>query len=82
MSAKPVPSKAEWVYVDKTAIEQAVASAPTEPRIVPGGSACNTMVGIGQLGGKARFMGKCGSGPMSRLFRADLQRQHVEPMPV
>ena len=71
--------KGGMVYVDKHVIGQTMALAASEPRVVPGGSACNTMMGIGQLGGKARFVGKCGSGPMGRLFRADLRRQHVEP---
>jgi sugar/nucleoside kinase (ribokinase family) len=72
--------KGGMVYVDPVVIDSAVARASGDVRVVPGGSACNTMVGIGQLGGTARFVGKCGAGPMGRLFRDDLLRQHVEPM--
>jgi sugar/nucleoside kinase (ribokinase family) len=48
--------------------------------VVPGGSACNTVVGIGNLGGKARFVGKCGKGDMGKLIETDLRRHHVEPV--
>ncbi|MCK7509680.1 MAG: hypothetical protein MZV70_40315 [Desulfobacterales bacterium] len=41
---------------------------PARPRVVPGGSACNTVVGVGQLGGAARFVGKCGQGAMGEFF--------------
>jgi sugar/nucleoside kinase (ribokinase family) len=72
--------KGGMIYVDQTVIEQAMASAASEPHVVPGGSACNTVMGVGQLGGKARFVGKCGAGPMGRMFQADLHRQQVEPV--
>ncbi len=67
-------------YVDKAFIDYTVGAATLTPDVVPGGSACNTMVGIGRLGGAARFVGKCGNGPMGQLFRTDLQKQNVEPM--
>lgn len=71
--------KGGMTYVTKEAIDRTVEMATQAPKIVPGGSACNTMVGIGQLGGRARFVGKCGNGPMGQLFRSDLNKQHVEP---
>ena len=43
------------------------------------GSACNTAVGIGKLGGKARFIGKCGQGDMATLFEEDLRKNNVQP---
>jgi sugar/nucleoside kinase (ribokinase family) len=36
-------------------------------------------VGVGRLGGRARFVGKCGNGEWGRFFRQDLLRQNVEP---
>ena len=66
-------------YVDRTFIETALTRASSEPKIVPGGSACNTVVGVGKLGGAARFVGKCGSGRWGNLFCEDLIRQNVEP---
>ena len=72
--------KGGMVYVEKTFIDHTVGRATLTPAVVPGGSACNTMVGIGRLGGCARFVGKCGNGPMGQLFRVDLKKQNVEPM--
>jgi sugar/nucleoside kinase (ribokinase family) len=72
--------KGGMTYVEKSAIDETVASASQGPIVVPGGSACNTMVGIGRLGGQARFVGKCGNDNMGRLFRDDLRDQNVDPM--
>ncbi len=77
---KTVAVKGGMTYVDKTVIDDTVAMATGMPKMVPGGSACNTMVGIGRLGGKARFVGKCGNGHLGEMFRSDLKRQKVEPM--
>ncbi len=70
--------KGGMTYVDKTYIDRTVSLATAPPQIVPGGSACNTVVGIGRLGGQARFIGKCGTGPMGRLFRGGLEKQGVD----
>lgn len=72
--------KGGMIYVDKNVIDETVAMAGRKPIVVPGGSACNTMVGIGRLGGQARFVGKCGNGRMGQLFRKDLEKQKVEPL--
>lgn len=72
--------KGGMTYVDKTFIDEMVSQASADPQIVPGGSACNTVVGIGRLGGQARFVGKCGNGDMGRLFRDGLQNQCVDPL--
>jgi sugar/nucleoside kinase (ribokinase family) len=66
-------------YVSKEFIEKTLSLASNRPSLVPGGSACNTTVGIGNLGGAARFVGKCGTGEMGRFFETDLIRQNVEP---
>jgi sugar/nucleoside kinase (ribokinase family) len=50
-----------------------------EPVVVPGGSACNTAVGIGKLGGRSRFIGKCGQDDMATLFEEDLKKNNVQP---
>jgi sugar/nucleoside kinase (ribokinase family) len=72
--------KGGMTYVDKEFIEQTLARASSRPQIVPGGSACNTALGIGMLGGRARFVGKCGNGVMGNLFIEDLKKHHVEPL--
>jgi sugar/nucleoside kinase (ribokinase family) len=66
-------------YVDREFIEQTLSHITQKPIIVPGGSACNTVVGIGKLGGPARFVGKSGCGEMARLFETDLKINNVDP---
>lgn len=67
-------------YVSRKFIEETLSLSSKPPSLVPGGSACNTIVGIGKLGGTARFIGKCGNGEMGRFFETDLIRQNVEPL--
>lgn len=70
--------KGGMTYVDKGFIDKTLAMTTTPVQVVPGGSACNTVVGIGRLGGKACFVGKCGNGPMGRLLRTDLEKHGVQ----
>jgi sugar/nucleoside kinase (ribokinase family) len=72
-------AKGGMLYVDNNFIEQALQSSQSKPEMVQGGSACNTVVGVGKLGGVARFIGKCGSGRMGDFFEAELRKQNVEP---
>jgi sugar/nucleoside kinase (ribokinase family) len=71
--------KGGMTLVEKDFIEAALTRSSGERTILPGGSACNTAVGVGRLGGRARFVGKCGNGEWGRFFREDLLRQNVEP---
>ena len=71
--------KGGMTYVSREFIEDTVSLSSQPPILVPGGSACNTVVGVGKLGGKARFLGKCGNGQMGQFFENDLKRQNVEP---
>jgi sugar/nucleoside kinase (ribokinase family) len=52
--------------VDIEFIETALARTSGKAKIVPGGSACNTVVGVGRMGGQSRFVGKCGNGEWIR----------------
>ena len=72
-------AKGGMIYVDKDIIEQTLQQAKSKARIVPGGSACNTAVGVAKLGGQSRFVGKCGRGQMGDLFENDLKKQNVQP---
>ena len=72
--------KGGMTYVNKAFIDETLLLTSQAPSLVPGGSACNTVVGIGKLGGTARFVGKCGSGAMGEFFKNDLKRQNVEAM--
>ena len=54
--------------VDNAWIERTLAKGSGTATIVAGGSACNTIVGVGKLGGKARFVGKCGTDHWGRQY--------------
>ncbi|MBW2433162.1 MAG: adenosine kinase, partial [Deltaproteobacteria bacterium] len=45
--------KGGMTYVSKEFIEKTLSLASNKPRLVPGGSACNTIVGVGKIGGKS-----------------------------
>ena len=72
-------AKGGMIYVDKVFIEQILQQTVSETVMVPGGSACNTAVGVAKLGGKAQFVGKCGKGQMGDFFENDLKAQNVQP---
>ena len=50
--------KGGMTYVDKEFIDDTLSLASQRPALVPGGSACNTVVGIGKLGGAALKLGR------------------------
>ncbi len=60
-------------------LEKILNQASTKPIVVPGGSACNTAVGIGRLGGRARFVGKRGDDDTGHFFEKALAARGVEP---
>ena len=72
-------AKGGMIYVDKDFIEQTLLQSQSKTIIVPGGSACNTAVGVAKLGGESQFVGKCGSGQMGNFFENDLKVQNVQP---
>jgi len=76
---KTKAAKGGMMLVDQPFIEKTLALTSARPVIVPGGSACNTAVGVGKLGGAARFIGKCGQDDMADLFEEDLKRNNVQP---
>jgi sugar/nucleoside kinase (ribokinase family) len=71
--------KGGMTLVDGAKIDLVLSQSARSPRIVPGGSACNTVIGVGRLGGNARFIGKRGNDPLGALFEDSLRRQNVEP---
>nr|WP_155314309.1 adenosine kinase [Desulfosarcina ovata] len=72
--------KGGMTLVDLPTLEKVMADASTEPSIVPGGSACNTAVGVGCLGGQARFVGKRGSDDTGQFFHQGLVERGVDPL--
>jgi sugar/nucleoside kinase (ribokinase family) len=72
--------KGGMIYVSPERIEQILLQLSKKPAIVPGGSACNTIVGIAKLGGKARFVGKSGTDDMADFFKESLEETQTEPV--
>ena len=66
--------------VESDYVDQLVEKLEIPPAIVPGGSACNTAIGVGMLGGKARFVGKLGEDNLGDMFHQDLKKNNVEPV--
>ncbi|MGD9329746.1 MAG: adenosine kinase [Desulfobacterales bacterium] len=71
--------KGGMVYFDADTIQNVLQRADGDARVVPGGAACNTILGAANLGGKTRFLGKCGQDDFGHLFERDLNRHRVEP---
>jgi sugar/nucleoside kinase (ribokinase family) len=65
--------------VDPSVTPELLKKSAKKPVIIPGGSACNTILGIGKLGGAARFIGKRGNDDWGLLFEDGLRRHNVEP---
>ncbi len=70
--------KGGMTLVDGAAIESALKTTDRPVKVVPGGSACNTMVGIGNLGGRARMIGRLGEDELGRAFLDGLHKAGVD----
>ena len=62
----------DWPQMEK------FLGALDKPLRVPGGSTCNTMVGLSRLGGKAAFISKIGDDELGKLFQEHLNKNGVE----
>ena len=62
----------DWPQMEK------FLAALDKPLRVPGGSTCNTMVGLSRLGGKAAFISKIGDDELGRIFQKHLADNGVE----
>lgn len=71
--------KGGMTLVNNLFIENVTQKMTKDVITVSGGAACNTIVGIGQLGGDARFIGKIGRDSFGTLFESDLKKNHVDP---
>ncbi len=71
--------KGGMLYVEPQFIDEVLAQIGSVPRIVPGGSACNTAVGVGMLGGRSCFVGRCGQGEMGDFLVRSLEQRKVLP---
>ncbi len=72
--------KGGMVYFDADTIQQVLQRADgSAVQVVPGGAACNTIMGVASLGGSTRFLGKRGQDEFGQRFEMDLSRRCVEP---
>lgn len=72
--------KGGMTLVENEDIENILAKTGQTPAVVPGGAACNTIVGVGNLGGDARFIGVRGDDPYGSTFIEQVVKCHVEPV--
>jgi sugar/nucleoside kinase (ribokinase family) len=73
--------KGGMTLVSSSSVIEHMLSKTLKPQTtVPGGSACNTILGIGRLGGPARFIGKRGNDDLGDLFETSLKNHNVEPV--
>ncbi|MGL1934052.1 MAG: adenosine kinase [Fibrobacterales bacterium] len=70
--------KGGMTLVDVDDVNGALKKTEIKPSVVPGGSACNTIVGIGKLGGAGRFVGKVCDDALGKLFIDGLKKAHVD----
>ncbi|MBA3011423.1 MAG: adenosine kinase [Proteobacteria bacterium] len=72
-------TKGGMTLVQDHDIELILSKTAQSPVIVPGGAACNTIVGVGNLGGDARFIGRRGDDTYGKTFESKIRSCHVEP---
>jgi sugar/nucleoside kinase (ribokinase family) len=70
--------KGGMTLVEADLIEKALQRTSSPIKIVPGGSACNTLVGIANMGGRARMIGRVGQDELADHFRTGLKTAGVE----
>lgn len=71
--------KGGMTLVDSEFADRALSKLPEKPSIVSGGAACNTILGIGRLGGNASFIGQRGDDDLGHLFESGLVKNQVTP---
>jgi sugar/nucleoside kinase (ribokinase family) len=72
--------KGGMTLVEDKDIQQILAETNQRPVVVPGGAACNTIVGVGNLGGDARFIGRRGNDAHGQTFEELVVNCNVEPL--
>ncbi len=60
-------------------IENILSKTSNKPQIVPGGAACNTILGVAKLGGDAKFIGKRGRDEYGDSYETQLIKNNVTP---
>lgn len=71
--------KGGMTYVSDDVQQDIISKAGQTPVLVSGGAACNTIVGVGKLGGEARFIGRRGKDTFGETFESQICNGGVEP---
>ena len=69
--------KGGMTMVEPSFHQDALDSTTAQVVQVPGGSACNTLVGIAQLGGQTSFLGNVGKDSVGKFFASGLKEAGV-----
>jgi len=72
--------KGGMLLVDAQKIESVLSHTKQKYSLIPGGSACNTIIGMARLGQKARFIGKRGNDAIGETLEKTLRECGVEPL--
>lgn len=72
--------KGGMTLVEGKEIKTILSKSDETPIIVSGGAACNTIVGVGNLGGDARFIGRRGNDAYGEIFEEQIIKCNVEPV--
>ena len=72
--------KGGMTLVDNKEIQNILSQSDKKPVVVPGGAACNTIVGVANLGIDAGFIGKRGNDNYGEHFEKTLIQACVEPV--
>ena len=64
--------KGAMTLIDEDRAE-ALYAARVDPRVISGGSAANTVVGVGSFGVRAAYIGKVKRDPLGEAFVADIR---------
>ncbi len=76
--AKLDKEKGGMTYHEASQIQSMISSTSKPVTMAPGGASCNTIVGVSQLGGKARFIGRRGTDDLGDFFEEHVSRAGVE----
>ncbi len=71
--------KGGMTLVDDHEIQYVLSKSGKDPEIVPGGSACNTICGVAELGGKSGFIAKRGNDNFGDNYEKYLREIGVSP---
>ena len=71
--------KGGMTLVDDQEIQRVLSKSGQKPEVVPGGSACNTICGVAELGGTSGFIAKRGNDYLGENYEAYLREIGVFP---